>query len=268
VLFPLIRRHRPTVLTNVPTTINKMLEDPAGKDADLSCLRVSVSAGEALPPELYQRWKQRFGVEILDGIGSAEMFHIYISGRMGEVKPGSLGQLVPGYEAKICGPEGEALPDGEVGTLWICGDSAMTGFFQDDEKSRRLLHGNWYCTGDQFRRDREGFYWYEGRADDMLKVGGIWVSPLEVENCLLLHPAVKECCVVGWKDKDGLVVPKAFVVPKEGRKGDEALKDALVSHAKEKLAKYKAPREIEWMDALPRNDRGKVERKKLAGREG
>ncbi|MCE9581532.1 MAG: benzoate-CoA ligase family protein [Planctomycetes bacterium] len=265
VLFSLIAQHRPTVLTNVPTTINKMLEDPAGKDADLSCLRISVSAGEALPGELYDRWRKRFSVDILDGIGSAEMFHIYISGRIGEVRPGSLGTIVPGYEAKICGPDGDTLPDGEIGTLWISGDSAMTGFWQDDERSRKLLHGNWYCTGDQLRRDKDGYFWYEGRADDMLKIGGIWVSPLEVENCLLGHPSVKECCVVGVKDENGLVLPKAFVVTNAGARQDEAQKAALIEHVKSKLVRYKAPRFVEWMEALPRNDRGKIERKKLSG---
>jgi benzoate-CoA ligase family protein len=264
VLFRLIRKHRPTVLTNVPTMINKMLAEPGSEQEDLSCLRVTVSAGEALPEELYRRWVGRYKVDILDGIGSAEMFHIYISGRIGQVRPGSLGQLVPGYEAKICGPEGNALADGEVGTLWICGDSAMTGFFQDDEKSRRLLHGNWYCTGDQFRRDKDGYFWYEGRADDMLKVGGIWVSPLEVENCLLTHAAVKEVCVVGWKDEAGLVLPKAFVVTQPGQARTDGLKLELIEHVKSKLVRYKAPRVIEWMEALPRNDRGKVERRKLS----
>ncbi|MBI2920945.1 MAG: benzoate-CoA ligase family protein [Planctomycetes bacterium] len=264
VLFPLIRRYRPTVLTNVPTTINKMLAEPGCEKEDLSCLRITVSAGEALPAELYTRWRERFGVDILDGIGSAEMFHIYISNRIGEVKAGSLGKIVPGYEARICGPDGQVLPDGEVGTLWIHGDSAMTGYWQDDEKTRAVLHGNWCCTGDQFRRDAEGFYWYEGRADDMLKVGGIWVSPLELENCLLAHAAVKECCVVGWKDEAGLVLPRAYVVVKEGVKRDDALKGGLIEHVKGKLARYKAPRWVEWMDVLPRNDRGKIERKKLS----
>lgn len=263
-LFQLIRRHRPTILTNVPTTINKMLQDPGSEREDLSCLRLVLSAGEALPPELYTRWVKRFKVDILDGIGSAEMFHIYISNRIGAVKPGSLGRLVPGYEAKICGPSEEVLPDGEVGTLWISGDSAMTGFWQDDERSRKLLRGNWYCTGDQFRRDAEGNFWYEGRADDMLKVGGIWVSPLEVENALLTHPSVKEACVTGWKDPQGLIVPKAFVVPREGVFSEDSLKAELIAHVKSKLAHYKAPREVELLRSLPRNDRGKVERKKLA----
>ena len=263
VLFPLISRHHPTFLTNVPTTIAKMVEEPGATREDLSGMRVSVSAGEALPAELYQRWMEKFGVEILDGIGSAEMFHIYISNRPGEVKPGSLGKIVPGYEADICDPEGRPVPEGEVGTLWISGDSAMTGYWQDNERTRRCLKGDRVWTGDQMRRDAEGYYWYEGRADDMLKVGGIWVSPLEVENCLLGHPAVDEVCVVGWKDEKSLVTPKAYVVVKAGVKKDEGLKSALVEHAKTKLARYKAPRTIEWMDALPRNDRGKIERKKL-----
>jgi benzoate-CoA ligase len=292
VLFENIARYRPTFFTTVPTTINKMLqhvEEGSGfrvqdvasplvggagarapgtrPDAtptpDLSCLRVCVSAGEALPAELYRRWMKTFGVEILDGIGSAEMFHIYISNRIGDVKEGSLGKLVPGYTARIVDPNGCEVPTGELGTLWINGDSRMTGYFQDNEKSRRTVLGEWVNTGDQFRVDAEGYFWYEGRADDMLKVGGLWVSPMEIENVLLQHPAVKECAVVPYRDAADLVLPRAFIVLKEGHTGDDRLSADLIVFAKEHLAHYKAPRQIRYLDALPRNDRGKVERKKL-----
>jgi benzoate-CoA ligase len=291
VLFENIARYRPTFLTTVPTTINKMLQyveegsgfpprragrvqgsvasplvGGAGARApipDLSSLRVCVSAGEALPAELYRRWIKRFNVEILDGIGSAEMFHIYISNRIGNVKEGSLGKLVPGYTAKVVDPGACEVPTGELGTLWIKGDSRMTGYFQDNEKSRRTVLGEWVNTGDQFRVDAEGYFWYEGRADDMLKVGGLWVSPMEIENVLLQHAAVKECCVVPYRDAAELVLPRAFVVLKEGFAGDERLSAELIAFAKERLAHYKAPRQIRYLDALPRNDRGKAERKKL-----
>jgi len=265
VLFAAIRRWRPTLLTSVPTMINKMVQQPGSEKEDLSCLRVCLSAGEALPPELYHRWKERFGVEILDGIGSAEMFHIYISNRFGDVRPGSLGKLVPGYDAKIVDPEGRDANAGEIGTLLVSGDSRMTGYFQDKDKSTRTLRGEWVVTGDLFRRDAEGYFFYEGRADDMLKVGGIWVSPGEVENCLLQCEAVRECAVVGYADEAGLVKPRAYVVLRDGhRPGPEAEK-LVIEFAKSKLVHYKAPREVRFLDALPRNDRGKIERRKLAG---
>jgi benzoate-CoA ligase len=201
-IFEMIARHRPTVLTSVPTTINGMLQLPGASQRDLSCLRVCLSAGEALPAELYRRWKDTFGVEILDGIGSAEMFHIYISNRLGDVKPGSLGRVVPGYEARIAGPEGQEVPTGEPGTLWIKGASRALCYWGSREKSQETFRGDWCVTGDQFRVDAGGYYWYEGRADDMLKVSGIFVSPLEIEDCLLQHAAVKEVCVVGAEDEE------------------------------------------------------------------
>jgi benzoate-CoA ligase family protein len=258
-LFELSTRHRPTVLTSVPTMINKMVQHEAG---DLSSLRVCISAGEALPPELYQRWKSRFGVEILDGIGSAELFHIYISNRFGEVRPGSLGRLVPGYDARVVGPDERDAPEGEIGTLWVKGDSAALCYWQAHEKSKQVLRGDWVVSGDLFRRDGEGFFYYAGRADDMLKVGGIFVSPMEVESCLLRHAEVLEAAVVGFEDDDGLVKPLAYVVPK-GAAPSEELARSLIEHCKRELARYKAPHRIEFVSALPRSDRGKILRREL-----
>jgi benzoate-CoA ligase len=223
-------------------------------------LRGCVSAGEALPPELYARWKSAFGVEILDGIGSAELFHIYISNRFGDVRPGSLGKLVPGYEARIVDDAGNEVPAGEIGTLWVKGDSAALCYWQAHERSKEVLRGDWVSTGDKFRRDAEGYFYYAGRADDLLKVGGIWVSPLEVENVLLGHAAVLECCVVGEADGDGLVKPVAFVVRRPGAQVGEG---ELCELARARLAHYKVPRRIEFVDALPRSDRGKVLRREL-----
>src|SRR6185436_8706848 len=191
-LFDAIERYKPTILTSVPTMINGMLNHPGGIGRDLSSLRLCLSAGEALPPELYRRWKETFGVEILDGIGSAEMFHIYISNYPDEVVPGSLGRLVPGYEARIVDADGGDVPDGEAGTLWIKGESAAILYWQAHEKSKEVLRGDWVVTGDHMRRDERGIFWYEGRTDDMLKVSGIFVSPYEVENCLLQHPRRSE----------------------------------------------------------------------------
>ena len=262
-LFELILRHRPTFLTTVPTMINKMLSHESASGQDLSSLRVCVSAGEALPPDLYDRWKARFGVEILDGIGSAELFHIYISNYPGDVRAGCLGRLVPGYQARVARPDGTDAPDGEIGTLWVKGDSAAVYYFGAHEKSKEVLRGDWVVSGDLFRREPGGYFYYEGRADDMLKVGGIFVSPLEVENTLLQHAAVQECCVVGYEDEAGLVKPKACVVPKPGRVPGEALWTELADFLRGKLAHYKVPRRWEARAALPRNDRGKVLRREL-----
>jgi benzoate-CoA ligase len=259
-LFDVIERHRPTILTSVPTMINAMLNHPGGTGRDLSSLRLCLSAGEALPPELYRRWKETFGVEILDGIGSAEMFHIYISNAPGDVVPGSLGRLVPGYEARIVAPDGGDAPAGEAGTLWIKGESAAILYWQAHEKSKEVLRGDWVVTGDHVRRDEKGCFWYEGRTDDMLKVSGIFVSPYEVENCLLQHEDVAECAVIGYKDRDGLTKPKAFVVLREGR---TAQARELQEFVKTRLAPFKYPRMIEFVASLPKNDRGKIDRRRL-----
>jgi len=261
-LFDAIERFRPTILTSVPTMINAMLNHPGGPGRDLSSLRLCLSAGEALPVELHRRWMDVFGVEILDGIGSAELFHIYISNVPGQVVPGSLGRLVPGYEARIVGPDGGDAAEGEAGTLWVKGESAAVMYWQAHEKSKEVLRGDWVVTGDHVRRDDKGLFWYEGRTDDMLKVSGIFVSPYEVENCLLQHPRVAECAVIGYKDRDGLTKPKAYVVCREGA-GDETLARELQDFVKSRLAPFKYPRSVEFARSLPKNDRGKIDRRKL-----
>ena len=262
-LFDQIERFRPTFLTSVPTMINNMLRSSRMETADLSSLRVCLSAGEALPPRLYQEWKDRTGVEILDGIGSAEMFHIYISNRMGDVRPGSLGRIVPGYEAVIVGLDGAPVPDGEPGRLRVRGGSTAIGYWADRAKSRETFQGEWCTSADIFRRDAEGYYYYEGRADDLLKVSGIFVSPLEIENALLSHRAVAEVCVVGHEDEEALTKPLAFVVLRPPFRGSDELAAQLKAHVKGKLAPYKYPRWFVWRDALPKNDRGKVARGEL-----
>jgi benzoate-CoA ligase len=262
-LFEMIARHRPTVLTNVPTMINAMLNAPDADKQDLSSVRVCISAGEALPPELYRRWKGTFGAEILDGVGSAEMFHIYISNRFGDVREGCLGQLVPGYEAQIVGPDGAALPDGQMGTLRVKGDSAALCYWQAHEKSKQTFAGDWCTTSDQFTRDADGYFWYGGRTDEMLKVSGVFVSPTEVENCLLEHEAVRECAVIGFQDDDGLTKTKAFIVVNEGFAAGDELARRLQEFAKTRMALQKYPRRIVFAESLPKNDRGKIERKSL-----
>ncbi len=261
-----IKYYRATALTNVPTLMSRLLEaDAAGSDIDLSSLRFSLSAGEALPPALLERWMGRFDVPVYDGIGSAEMFHIYLTNRPDDVKPGSLGRPVHGYELKILpadapGPGAEEVPIGETGLLWIKGDSVATGYWQDREKSWATFHGHWCRSSDLFRRDEDGYYWFGGRADNLLKVSGQWVSTLEIEHCLATHPAVIEAAVIGVK-ADGLVSTRAFVEAREP--GSDALATALQDHARTHLAKYKYPREVVFVDALPRNDRGKVDKKAL-----
>jgi benzoate-CoA ligase family protein len=282
-----IERHRPTIVTNVPTMIGKLLEydterQAAGQPAlDLSSVRFSLSAGEALPPSLLSRYLERFGPgqkrgggEVYDGIGSAEMFHIYASNRPGDVKPGSLGRVVEGYEIKVlpqeaAGPGTPPLAANEIGVLWVRGDSVALGYHQDRDKSWQTFHGKWCCTGDMFCIDGDGYLWFSGRVDDLLKVSGLWVSPLEVEECLMQHPLVVLAAVVGADDA-GLIKPKAFVVVREGARaaGDTAIAEALQAHVKERLTKHKYPRWIVVVDDLPKNDRGKVDKKALKAREG
>jgi benzoate-CoA ligase len=266
-LFEVIHRYRPTILTTVPTMINSMLNADNARQHDLSCLRFCYSAGEALPVELYHRWKEVFGVEICDGIGSAEMFHIYITNRPGDVRPGSLGRTVNGYEARIVDAAGKEVPVNEMGTLRIKGDSAALCYWNAHEKSKEVFAGDWCTTGDQFHIDSEGYYWYHGRTDDMLKVSGVFVAPAEIENCLLQHPAVLECAIVGAADGDGLIKPKAFVVLRQ--QADTAANDQLAQELKDfvksRLAPYKYPRWIDFVSSLPKNDRGKIDRKQLKG---
>jgi len=261
-IFEVIKRYRPTILTTVPTMINSMLNVPGVSREDLSSLRFCYSAGEALPIELFERWTKTFGVDICDGIGSAEMFHIYITNRPGDIKPGSLGRIVQGYEARIVDADANEVPTGEMGTLRIKGDSAALCYWNAHEKSKETFAGDWCTSGDQFHVDENGYYWYHGRTDDMLKVSGVFVAPAEIENCLLQHEAVLECAVVGH-EAEGLVKPKAFIVVREGFQTNEQLADAIKQFVKSSIAVYKYPRWIEFVDSLPKNDRGKIDRKKL-----
>jgi benzoate-CoA ligase len=262
-LFEVIERFRPTVLTTVPTMINAMLNMTGGAAKSLSSLRFCYSAGEALPVELYTRWMETFGVEIYDGIGSAEMFHIYITNRPGDVKPGSLGRIVEGYEARIVDAEGVEVETGAMGTLKVKGDSAALCYWNAHEKSKETFAGDWCTTGDQFHLDAEGYYWYHGRTDDMLKVSGVFVAPAEIENCLLQHEAVREAAVIGYDEGSGLIKPKAFIVLRESHAPNEELAHDIQEFVKSRLALYKYPRRVEFVSSLPKNDRGKIDRKKL-----
>ncbi|MEK7372822.1 MAG: benzoate-CoA ligase family protein [candidate division NC10 bacterium] len=263
-MFEMIHRHRPTIFFGVPTLYAAMLQvKEAEKRWDLSSLRQCVSAGEALPEELYRRWQERFGVEVLDGIGTTEILHIFLSNRPGKSRPGSTGLAVPGYEAAIVDDQGHPVPRGDIGNLRVKGDSIMASYWNKHEKTKSTLHGHWIETGDKYYQDQDGYFWYCGRGDDMLKVGGIWVSPVEVENTLVGHPAVLEAAVVGHEDEERLVKPKAFVVLKDGHSPSPALEADLKAFVKDKIAPYKYPRWIEFVSELPKTATGKIQRFKL-----
>ncbi|MBX3234213.1 MAG: benzoate-CoA ligase family protein [Labilithrix sp.] len=270
-----ITTYKATIATNVPTMLGKLLEHDdelkkAGKPGlDLASIRFSLSAGEALPEPLLRRWLARTSSDVYDGIGSAEMFHIYASNRPGDIKPGSLGKVVDGYELRVLpedaeGPGAAPCAPGEIGVLWVRGDSVSQQYWLDRDKSWRVFHGHWCRTGDLFKVDEEGYLYFAGRADDLLKVGGQWVAPLEVEECLLEHPAIAACAVIGV-DEEGLVKTKAFVVV---RAGHRVTAEEVQEHVRGKLAKYKYPRVVELVDDLPKNDRGKVDKKALKARSG
>lgn len=259
-IFEMIRRHRPTLLVNVPTMVGHMVNHSAASTQDLSCLRLATSAGEALPVELYERWKKTFGVELLDGLGTAEMWHIFLSNQPGDVRPGTLGRAVPGFDVKVCDDEGRECGPGEVGFLWVRGASRAIGYFHDMPKSMRAFRGEWYVSEDMLRKNQDGTFAYCGRGDDMLKVGGKWLAPQEVENCLLTHPAVRQCAVVGVVDSSGLTKPHAFVVAGQQRPD---LEEELKAFVRERLEAYKAPRRVALVDSLPLTHLGKVDRGKL-----
>ena len=263
-VYAVIERHRPTLLYSVPTGYSMMLAHQRdGADFDLSSVRLAVSAGEALPASLYERFKARFGIDVLDGIGSTEAGHMFISNRPDAIRPGSSGQIVNGYEARILDDGGQAVGRNEIGNLWIKGDSVCAGYWNQHEKTKATIEGQWIRTGDKYTVDDDGFYWYAGRTDDMLKVGGQWVSPVEVENALVAHPAVLECGVVGREDGDGLVKPVAYVVPKPGVPGTPDLAKELQQFVRDRLAEYKRPRGVEFLTELPKTATGKIQRFRL-----
>jgi acyl-coenzyme A synthetase/AMP-(fatty) acid ligase len=260
VVFDQIARHRPTILVNVPTMINHMVGHADAARHDLSSLRLVTSAGEGLPAELHARWDRAFGVPLLDGLGTAEMWHIFLSNRLGRIRPGTLGEVVPGFEVKVCDDSGRELADGEVGYLWVRGGSRAIGYWQQMEKTQQGFRGEWFVSGDMVSRSPDGFFSYCGRADDMLKVSGKWLAPQEVENCLLQHPEVEQAAVVGVVDSSGLLKPQAFVVPRHRRPD---LAEELKAFVRDRLEPYKHPRVISFVDALPLTHLGKVDRGKL-----
>lgn len=258
-VYRTIEQHNPTLYFGVPTLYGSMLTQK-GK---INGVRMCVSAGEALPAEIFHRWKDRFNVDILDGIGSTEISHIYISNRPEDIRPGSTGQLVPGYDAKIVDPDFNELPEGEIGTLLIKGESTAAYYWNKHKKTKEAMMGEWFNTDDKFFIDKEGFFYYVGRSNDMLKVGGIWVSPIEVEACLIKHPAVLESAVVPGRDQENLVKPSAYIVLNEGFEASSELEKEIKDFVKTELAHYKFPRWIHFVDDLPKTPTGKVKRFEL-----
>ena len=263
-VMALLRTHRPTIFYGVPTLYGALLADPGKRRECASpALRLAVSAGEALPGEIGRAFEERFGAPVLDGLGSTEMLHIFLSNREGDLRYGTSGRAVPGYRLKVVAENGEPAAQGELGELWVNGDSAALAYWNQRDKSRATFQGPWTRTGDKYIVDTEGYYHYCGRTDDMLKVGGQWVSPFEVESALLAHPGVQEAAVVGQKDARGLVKPRAFVVAVEGIEVGAALADELKAFVKDRLAPFKYPRWIEFVGALPKTATGKIQRFRL-----
>jgi benzoate-CoA ligase family protein len=265
--FGLIEKFKPTLYFGVPTLYAAQLQALETATPDLSSVRACVSAGEALPGDIFRRWKEKTGLTILDGIGSTEALHIFISNRLDDVKPGASGRLVPGYEARIIDEHGKPVPDGEPGKLWIKGKSTAKYYWNNPAKTAETMVDGWLNTGDTYSRDAQGYHTYGGRSDDMLKVGGIWCSPFEIEGRLIEHEAVLEAAIVGRADSDGLIKPEAYIVLKEAAviTGDDGatLRQSLLAHCKTGLAPYKYPRWINFVAELPKTATGKIQRFRL-----
>ncbi len=258
-LFREIKRHRPTLLINVPTMVNHMVSHPEAPTRDLRSLRLATSAGEPLSPDLHRRWNDTFGIELLDGLGTAEMWHIFISNRPGAVRPGTLGTAVSGFEVRLLDDEGREVAPGEVGRMRVRGGSLARGYWQRPRETGRAFVGGWYVSGDMLTRDADGYFTYRGRADDLLKVSGKWLSPREVEDCLLTCGGVKEVAVVGIQGEAGLTKPEAFVVLAPGTDPQD-IGRTLQEHVKQELEPFKYPRRVHVLDELPRTHLGKVDR--------
>ncbi len=259
-----VDRFKPTILYNAPTGYAAALAIENFTEAyDLSSLRLCVSAGEALPAPVWERWKEATGLDTIDGIGSTEVWHIFISNRPDDIRPGSSGKPVPGYEVRLVDEAFDDVPQGDIGNLLVKGETTALLYLHQYERSKKTFLGDWLFTGDKYFVDEDGYFWHAGRSDDMMKVGGIWVSPVEVESTLISHEAVVECAVVAQQDQDDLVKPKAYVILKEGYQASEALADDLIEYCQTEMAAYKRPRWIEFVDELPKTATGKIQRFRL-----
>jgi benzoate-CoA ligase family protein len=260
-ILQVIEKYKPTFFFSVPTLFARFLR--VEKEYDLSSLRICLSSGEPLPPAIFHQWKERTGLELLDVVGSTEATHDFLANRPGRAKAGSSGEVTPAFEAKIVDDEGREVPVGEVGNLLVKGDATAPYYWNKHEQTKRMMLGEWLKTGDTYYCDADGYYWYCGRSDDMMKVGGLWVSPIEIENTLMEHPAVLESGVIGAADSDGLLKPKAYVVLKGEYKPSDQLRVDLQNLVKSKLAPYKYPRWVEFVDDLPKTVTGKIQRFRL-----
>ena len=265
VVYANLERYRPTLFFSVPSNYAALLAHHRGtaQDFDLSSVRHAISAGESLPAALFERFKERFGIEILDSLGSTETLQMVIANRPGEVRPGSSGKVIPGYEARLVDDAGRDVARGEIGALLIKGDSICTGYWNRHEKTKETFEGHWFRTGDKYYQDDDGYFWYAGRADDLFKVNGRWLSPAEVESALVAHPAVQEAAVIAREDKNKLPKPAAYVVVKPDRIADDHLARTLQDWVTEKLGAYKRPRWIKFLPELPKTATGKLQRFKL-----
>jgi benzoate-CoA ligase len=261
-ILDVVERYRPTAMFLVPTLYNAILNDEGAAGRDLSSLRLCVSAAEPLAPETWRRWKDAFGQTILDGIGSTELLHIFCSNTLEEHRPGSSGKPVPGYELRILDDDGKPVAAGAAGNLFVKGASAAPFYWRQREMSRRTMQGDWTATGDRYRMDEDGFYWYEGRADDMLKVGGEWVSPIEIENALMEHPAVREAAVVGVP-VEGVMRIRAVIITDTQQISEASLKAELQEWCKTRLQRFQYPHIIDFVDDLPKTATGKIQRFRL-----
>jgi benzoate-CoA ligase family protein len=262
-VFAAIERHRPTILFGLPTLYTALAAHPDAATRDLSSLRLCISAAEVLSEELYREWQRRYGLSIVEGLGSTELLHIYLSNRLDRQKPGASGARVPGYDIKLTDPEGRPVPPGESGVMWVRGDSQAPQYWNRPDKTAETMRAGWIYTGDRFRMDEDGFYFFEGRVDDLIKVSGQWIYPLEVERCLADHPSVQECVVLGAEDDNRLMTLAAFVVLRPGTAPDEATTRALQDFVKSRLTPYKYPRRVSYLAALPKTGTGKIDRQAL-----
>ena len=264
-VFQILAKYRPSILVSVPSFYNSMLRevDKDNRKIDLSFIRVCTSSGEPLPKPLFDKWKAKFGLEILDVLGSTDAGGSYLGNCAGKVKAGSAGLLLDGYKGRLVGADGKEVAVGETGTLWLSNDGTAPYYWNKHQRSKQVFQGDWFNTGDRFHQDEDGFYWYDGREDEMLKVSGQWVSPLEIEAALGQHPAVSETAVVGAPDESGLTRVKAFVVLKEGTKPSPELEKEMVNFVRDRIAHFKAPRWIEFVPEMPRTVTGKLQRHRL-----
>jgi acetyl-CoA synthetase len=262
-VFDTIERDRPTILFGLPTLYIAMAAHPGSEHRDLSSLRLCISAAETLSSELFDEWRRRYGLAIVEGLGSTEVLHIYLSNTPTQQKPGASGRRVPGYEVRLTDADGRDVSPGESGVMWVRGHSQAPCYWNRPDKTAEAMRDGWIYTGDRFRCDPDGYYFFEGRADDLVKISGQWVHPVEVERCLAEHPLVRECAVLALEDKNRLKTLVAFVALHEGeRRGDETTR-ALQRFVKERLVPYKYPRRVIYMDALPKTGTGKIDRQAL-----